>query len=87
PYSVFGSLELYADTIYQGGVVRAPFGTIIVGGDGIPHFGPAWQSARVELRPGSITSVSTDGLIMPYGGSADGVNYLADGVAATFADA
>ncbi|WP_198135168.1 filamentous haemagglutinin family protein [Rhodopseudomonas palustris] len=83
PYSLFGSLELYADNIYQGGVVRAPFGSIIVGRSDL-NGGKA--PTQVELLSGSITSVSTDGLVMPYGGSSDGVNYLVDGAAAVFAD-
>ncbi|MFZ2980153.1 MAG: hypothetical protein WA085_03910, partial [Sphingobium sp.] len=84
PYLVFGSLGLFGDTIHQGGVVRAPFGAITVGSSG---YAGRVQSSRVELLAGSITSVSTNGLLMPYGGSTDGVNYLVDGVAATFANA
>jgi hypothetical protein len=31
PYSAFGRLTLAGDTINQGGVVRAPFGSIMLG--------------------------------------------------------
>ncbi|EIP99047.1 filamentous hemagglutinin family N-terminal domain protein, partial [Opitutaceae bacterium TAV1] len=67
PYSVFGTLQLGAQTILQGGVVRAPLGSITMNAD------------RVELLDGSITSVSARGLLMPYGGTADGVSYLLNG--------
>ncbi|AOZ03705.1 hypothetical protein BKK81_32360 [Cupriavidus sp. USMAHM13] len=68
PLSVFGSLTLLAPIIEQGGIVRAPFGAITLGN----HF-PATQ--RVDLLPGSLTSVSMAGLAIPYGGTVDGVTY------------
>jgi filamentous hemagglutinin family protein len=68
PDSVGGSLVFIAATINQGGIVRAPFGQI------------TFQSASaLDLLPGSITSVSGNGLIIPYGGTADGVTYTYDG--------
>ncbi|WP_174984952.1 filamentous haemagglutinin family protein [Pandoraea commovens] len=71
PYSLFGSLMLVAPTIRQGGVLRAPMGTITVGsqfgGEGVGMF---------HLLPGSVTSVSANGLVMPYGGSLDGLSYM-----------
>ena len=72
PYSVFGSLTLGASTIEQGGVVRAPLGSVKIGGEqslavGVP--------VRVVLLPGSLTSVSAEGLTMPYGGTTDGIAY------------
>ncbi|OAM90056.1 filamentous hemagglutinin family protein [Termitidicoccus mucosus] len=72
PYSVFGTLELSAQTILQGGIVRAPLGSISMGLYGA-------YPDRVELLDGSITSISARGLLMPYGGTADGVSYLLNG--------
>ncbi|MDE1174711.1 MAG: filamentous hemagglutinin [Parvibaculaceae bacterium] len=71
PYSAFGDLMLTAPTVEQGGVVRAPLGHVQIGsGD-----------SKVTLLPGSVTSVSGDGLQMPYGGTVDGLSYLYDGKA------
>ncbi len=77
PYSAFGVLELTAETVNQGGIVRAPFGTL--------RFSVGGYIARVDsvnLLPGSITSVSGEGLTMPYGGSVDGIAYNYNGTAA-----
>lgn len=56
PLSAAGSLTLEAPVIEQNGVVRAPFGVI--------NFK---ASSRVTLGSGSTTSVSGDGLVLPYG--------------------
>ncbi|WP_460108352.1 filamentous haemagglutinin family protein [Pseudomonas sp. H1_F01] len=70
PYSAFGRLQLGSAKIEQGGVVRAPLGLIEVGiNDGLG------TTDRVELLPGSLTSVSGLGLVLPYGGTIDGQNY------------
>ncbi|MGN9586446.1 filamentous hemagglutinin family protein, partial [Serratia sp. IR-2025] len=62
PLAVFGRLTLGAASVIQGGVVRAPLGYLEIG-----------QNAdRVELLPGSLTSVSGAGLTLPYGGTVDG---------------
>jgi len=76
PLSVFGSLQLTAATIEQGGVVRAPLGLITIGTSAV--------TSKVELLPGSITSVSGQGLILPYGGTVDGQTYSYDGKQVTF---
>ncbi|OYU91962.1 MAG: filamentous hemagglutinin [Bradyrhizobiaceae bacterium PARB1] len=77
PYSLFGSLSLFADVIRQGGVLRAPMGGIAFG---VPQGATLEQRpSRVELLPGSVTSVSASGLVMPYGGTVDGTNYTVDG--------
>lgn len=76
PYSAFGSLLLGAETVEQGGIVRAPLGRLILGG----HSDFATVD-RVKLLPGSVTSVSGEGLLMPYGGTVDGLSYLFDGKA------
>lgn len=79
PLSAFGRLQLLAGTVEQGGVVRAPLGQVMVGGDsGELRGGDVHQ---VRLLPGSITSVSGAGLTMPYGGTVDGLTYLYGGEA------
>ncbi|WP_268801215.1 filamentous haemagglutinin family protein [Pseudomonas huanghezhanensis] len=70
PYAALGGLTFYAGSIEQGGVVRAPLGQITLGTSG---------TQRLQLLAGSITSVSGAGLLMPYGGTADGQTYLYDG--------
>ncbi|WP_433860487.1 filamentous haemagglutinin family protein [Pseudomonas thivervalensis] len=72
PFSVFGHLQLGSARIEQGGVVRAPLGLIEIGTNGGP--GEAITD-RINLLPGSLTSVSGLGLVMPYGGTVDGQSY------------
>jgi filamentous hemagglutinin family protein len=68
-YSAGGSLTLQAASIEQGGVVKAPLGQL------------AFNAAnRVDLLPGSVTSVSGDGLTIPYGGTQAGVTWNYAGV-------
>jgi filamentous hemagglutinin family protein len=74
PFSVFGTLSLVAPTINQHGVLRAPLGQINLGAEGFEA-----NTGRVNLLPGSLTSVSAKGLTMPYGGTLDGLSYLYDG--------
>ncbi|MFY0182617.1 filamentous hemagglutinin family protein [Stenotrophomonas rhizophila] len=75
PYSVFGNMSFSAATVNQGGVLRAPLGTIVLGrADGNGYTGV------VNLLPGSVTSVSANGLVMPYGGTVDGLVYNYNGV-------
>lgn len=76
PHSVFGNLSFVAGTVEQGGVVRAPLGGISLGND-------SDAVHKVRLLPGSITSISANGLLMPYGGTVDGLSYLYDGQAVT----
>ncbi|WAF83488.1 filamentous hemagglutinin family protein [Metapseudomonas otitidis] len=77
PLSAFGELRLQADVINQGGVLRAPLGSLEVGyGGNSPR-----PASRVNLLPGSLTSVSGAGLVIPYGGTVDGKTWLYDGVA------
>ncbi|CUJ70039.1 Heme:hemopexin utilization protein A [Achromobacter kerstersii] len=70
PYSAFGTLRLAATTVEQGGVLRAPLGAITLG-----DLGELMGTQRLTLLPGSVTSVSGAGLLMPYGGTTDGVSY------------
>lgn len=72
PLSVFGSLILGAANIEQNGVLRAPMGNIILGTG--PISGETGATS-VTLGAGSVTSVSANGLVMPWGGTSDGVNW------------
>ncbi len=72
PSSVFGSLLFSAAHVEQDGVLRAPLGSITLGTDGSRTLG---STASVRFAPGSLTSISAAGLVMPYGGTSDGVNY------------
>ncbi|MDI4234141.1 filamentous hemagglutinin family protein [Bradyrhizobium sp. Arg237L] len=73
PASAFGTLVLSAPNIEQGGVLRAPLGTIWFNSDrGLSSTIPV---TNLVFRSGSITSSSADGLMMPYGGTSDGVSY------------
>ncbi len=56
PLSAGGTLKVTANNIRQGGVVRAPQGSIVL---------DAAQS--LTLKAGSLTSVSAAGLVLPYG--------------------
>jgi filamentous hemagglutinin family protein len=75
PYSVFGSLSLSASTIEQGGVLRAPMGKLTLG----VNEGVTRSTKVIDLLPGSLTSVSAEGLVLPYGGTVDGVTWQYDG--------
>ncbi|APD13380.1 filamentous haemagglutinin family protein [Pandoraea pulmonicola] len=84
PMSAFGTLTFSAPNIRQGGVVRAPLGRLIFGQTdaAVPGDG-AREIKSVELLPGSMTSVSSNGLTMPYGGTFDGVTYNFNGTSIT----
>lgn len=78
PYSAGGSLTVQAANIVQGGVIRVPFGTLTLGGNSAyvkainnvaTTYAPATQS--VTLADGSVTSVSANGLSIPYGTTTD----------------
>jgi filamentous hemagglutinin family protein len=62
PYTAGTVLNLRAPRIIQGGTLRAPLGTITLTGidDGSDGAG------RVTLLPGSLTSVSAEGRVIPY---------------------
>ncbi|MEG2030516.1 MAG: filamentous hemagglutinin N-terminal domain-containing protein, partial [Janthinobacterium sp.] len=76
PYSAFGALTLGAAAIEQGGVLLAPLGSIVLG----LSTGASMSGTRsVRFLPGSVTSVSGAGLMLPYGGTADGVSWRYDG--------
>jgi len=90
PDSVFGRLVVMAPLVDQGGILRAPLGTISLNDTGGSLYPSAWldifrvqqasSDMRLILRAGSLTSVSANGLTMPYGGTSDGLSYRgADG--------
>ncbi len=87
PYSVGGTLALVAETIIQDGIIRAPLGEIRLGStdenDSFSGKPDTQITNSVTLAPGSVTSVSLDGLTVPYGGTVDGVNYYFGGTAVT----
>lgn len=62
--SAGGSLTLQADTIQQGGVLRAPFGQI------------ALQAGDITLEPGSVTSTSGAGQLIPFGLTQAGADWV-----------
>lgn len=91
PYSAGGKLGIYASTIHQGGVLRAPFGTINLGWDGTGTAPRDWFTGAsapfpittdLTLAAGSITSVSAvdpatgKALVLPYGYSPDGTVWI-----------
>ncbi len=86
PYSVFGELYLRAPTIDQGGIVRAPLGRVVFGSTPNIYAPSGPFQYDVVLRDGSITSTSAAGLLMPYGGTADGLKYFFDGAEVNFDD-
>jgi hypothetical protein len=63
-YSAGGRLTLAADTIVQGGVLSAPLGLLELD-----------ASKNLVLGRGSITSVSANGLVIPYGETQAGVTW------------
>ncbi|NTX29642.1 filamentous hemagglutinin family protein [Burkholderia pyrrocinia] len=91
PLSAGGTLLVDATNIVQGGTVRAPSGTLVFGiGDpsntttqaqfaGLPLV----ATDSVRLASGSVTSVSNEGLVIPYGTTIDGVEWQFNPVAGT----
>lgn len=89
PLSAGGSLSIYASTIQQNGVLRAPFGTIKLGWDGtgtapVDVFTNQSFAKSLDLVLGaqSVTSVSGidpitgKGITIPYGVSQDGTTWI-----------
>ncbi|WP_189052135.1 filamentous haemagglutinin family protein [Aliidongia dinghuensis] len=69
PLSAGGTLVLDAATIEQGGVLRAPLGTIILGPAAayVSTLGTDVAANKIDLLPDSVTSTSLDGGVVPYG--------------------
>ncbi|WP_176454749.1 filamentous haemagglutinin family protein [Tardiphaga sp. OK246] len=62
--SAGGSLTLQAPVIEQGGTLRAPFGQIVLK-----------ATDKLTLGAGSVTSVTGDGLLLPYGNLSNNENW------------
>jgi filamentous hemagglutinin family protein len=79
PYSAGGQLLIQAANVIQNGVVRAPLGQITLGADTtLNTFGNtdyARATTSLSLGPLSLTSVSADGLTIPYGATTDQVEW------------
>ncbi|MEW6435567.1 MAG: filamentous hemagglutinin family protein [Pseudomonadota bacterium] len=81
PLSAGGSLLIDATTINQEGTIRAPSGSIVLGVSNPTSEASAFDSLplvttnSVTLAPGSLTSVSLDGITVPYGTTVDGTDW------------
>lgn len=64
-YSAGGSLTITAPNINQQGVIKVPFGSLALNAD-----------KQLSLAAGSLTSVSGDGLTVPFGQGSGGLNWL-----------
>lgn len=90
PLSAGGTLLVDATHIIQAGVLRAPQGQIVLGvsdpADSTAQslfasngFSIALtQTASLQLAAGSLTSVSLDGAVVPYGSTVDSTDLLYD---------
>jgi hypothetical protein len=89
PLSAGGALSVYGSIIDQGGVLRAPLGSITLGWDGtgtapVNALSGTNQAAsqQITLRAGSITSVSAvdpatgQPLVIPYGLNLNDVSWI-----------
>ncbi|MFL9888422.1 filamentous hemagglutinin family protein [Paraburkholderia agricolaris] len=89
PLSAGGSLVVDANQIVQSGTVRAPSGSLVFGvGDPanattLAQFNglPLVATDSVTLGNGSVTSVSNDGTVIPFGTTVDGVEWQFNPVA------
>ncbi len=68
PLSALGSLTIDSPDIAQHGVLRAPLGQLALNGIG--------ASGGVELEPGSLTSVSAEGQLIPFGSTQNGQQWI-----------
>ncbi|QWP75491.1 filamentous hemagglutinin family protein [Lysobacter sp. K5869] len=83
PLSAGGQLLLDATQIEQAGTLRAPAGQIVLGAANADD--PATRALfnqlaltptrKVTLAPGSLTSVSLDGRVLPYGKTVDSLQW------------
>jgi filamentous hemagglutinin family protein len=86
PLSAGGQVTVDAAVIDQDGTLRAPLGVIRLGAQTAADLSPNdttglfIKTRTVTLASGSITSVSLDGEIVPYGETADGKNWTYDNV-------
>jgi filamentous hemagglutinin family protein len=81
PLSAGGSLLFDATNIVQAGTIRAPDGALVLGvSDPVAQAAafnnlPLVTTQSVILAAGSVTSVSLDGITVPYGTTVDGVDW------------
>jgi filamentous hemagglutinin len=76
PLSAGGSLTINATNIDQFGVLRAPMGQIALNGVPILNVGGnIVVPGSVTLESGSLTSVSANGLTIPYGATVNGTQW------------
>jgi filamentous hemagglutinin family protein len=76
PLSAGGSISINATDIIQDGVLRAPMGQIAL--NGVPILdstGDVTTPGSVILQSGSVTSVSAEGMTIPYGQTANGTQW------------
>jgi filamentous hemagglutinin family protein len=77
PLSAGGSLSINATEIDQDGVVRAPMGQLAFNAVPLTNsLGTVLVPGSVTLGDGSLTSVSADGLLIPYGTTANGNSWV-----------
>lgn len=85
PYSAGSRLLVLGANIQQDGVLRAPLGEIVLGSatpvrvfDGLVsnENTPFPVTQQLSVGPGSITSVSANGLLIPYGTTTDQTEYF-----------
>ncbi|WFU84465.1 filamentous hemagglutinin family protein [Bradyrhizobium sp. CIAT3101] len=76
PLSAGGSISVYAASIEQGGNLFAPLGKITLGDDGTAARNTGGVvTGKIDLVPGSLTSVTLADTLVPYGETADGTNW------------
>ncbi|KAG9596919.1 hypothetical protein KCV01_g9323, partial [Aureobasidium melanogenum] len=89
PLSAGGALAVVADHIDQEGTLWVPSGAIQLGTDdpvatrtafGLTADFPLTTARDVHLAPGSVTSVSLGGAVLPYGTTQDGKDWRYDNV-------
>ncbi len=86
PYSAGGNLLVQAAQIVQEGVLRAPIGRLTLGSssvrtlavlaNGLQITQDVPLTSKLTLGAGSITSVSANGLSIPYGTTTDLIEYF-----------
>ena len=89
PLSAGGKLNIFATTIDQSGVLRAPIGTINVGSSDFSNAAvdpisnlPFAATQRLTVAPTSVTSVSAvdpvtgTSLVIPYGTNTNGTSWI-----------
>src|SRR5260370_36265407 len=92
PLSAGGSVAVFAPTIIQGGVIKAPLGGLTLGSNtgsytdfrNNPFVVPVTLS--LTLTPESVTSTSLDGNVVPYGTTATSGSVWQNVVTSTVTD-